>query len=63
MASGMDLIPFQQLPEHYPALCVRTLRNRLKDDDGFRATTIRVGRRILVDRERLERWLESKRQK
>ncbi|AVR87368.1 hypothetical protein [Thauera aromatica] len=63
MATNLNLIPFQQLPEHYPALCVRTLRNRLKDDDEFRAATLRVGRRILVDREGLERWLESKRQK
>lgn len=63
MAANLNLIPFNALEELYPALNVRTLRNRLKDDDEFRATTIRLGRRILVDRDALERLLESRRQK
>lgn len=63
MASNLNLIAFNQLQEHFPALNLRTLRNRLKDDDEFRATTIRLGRWILVDLDALERLLESRRQK
>ncbi len=59
MASNLNLIPFNELREHFPAINVRTMRNRLKDDDEFRATTIRLGRRILVDRDAFERLLES----
>jgi len=60
---SMRLIPLAKVEHEYPPLKTRTLQCRLKDDPEFRAATLRVGRRILVDRDALERWLESKRQK
>ncbi len=63
MATNLNLIPFNELPKYYPAINVRTMRNRLKDDAAFRQTTIRLGRKILVDRDALDRLLESRRQK
>lgn len=59
---NMNLISLAKVAEDYP-IALRTLRERLKDDPEFRATTLRVGRRIFVDRNALEQWFESKRQK
>lgn len=60
----MVLVTLQQLTEQYPAFPEGSLRWLLfhRDDNGLSKAIVKIGRRVLIDKEEFEKWLENQRE-
>jgi hypothetical protein len=63
MPSPLETLTFRQAAERYPAFSESALRwLRFNGcENGFDACVIKLGRRVLLDTEAFERWLETHR--
>jgi hypothetical protein len=63
MPTSLETLTFRQAAERYPAFSEAALRwLRFNGaENGFDACVIKLGRRVLLDTERFEHWLESHR--
>jgi hypothetical protein len=50
-----------KLPQLYPAFTIGGLRHLIfnEESNGFNTCVIRVGRKILIDLDRFETWIEN----
>lgn len=57
------LITVKQVAERYPAFSEGALRWRIfnAEQNGLSSALVRVGRRVLIDTEEFDRWLDSQR--
>lgn len=60
----MQLMTLKQTAEQYPAFTVASLRWHLhrRSTSGLSKATVKVGRRVYVDSEAFEQWLENQRE-
>lgn len=60
----MKLMTLKQAAEQYPAFTVPSLRWHLhqRNTSGLSKATVKVGRRIYIDSEAFELWLEEQRE-
>ncbi len=63
MAHYQDLRTIKQLAQENPAFTEASLRWLVFNahQNGFEATIVRVGRRVLIDVEKFDVWLEAHR--
>jgi hypothetical protein len=64
MSSAANLRTVQQVAEAYPAFTEGGLRWLIfnAEENGFSSAIVRVGRRVLIDLEELDRWIDARRQ-
>ena len=64
MTNAAKLRTVKQLAEECPAFTEWSLRKLVAQGElnGFGGAVVRVGRRVLIDRERFDDWLESRRE-
>lgn len=62
--NSKDLLTVKQLVEETPALTENQLRWFIfhKEKYSFGHVTVKIGRRVLLDRSEFNRWLEERRQ-
>jgi hypothetical protein len=60
----MKLMTLKQTAEQYPAFTENSLRWHLhrRSSSGLSMATVKVGRRVYVDSEAFEKWLEGQRE-
>ena len=60
----MNLMTLKQTAEQYPAFTEKALRWQLhcRSTSGLSKATVKVGRRVYVDSEAFEEWLEGQRE-
>jgi len=60
----MKLMTLKQTSEKHPAFTVQAIRWQLhkRSGSGLSKATVKVGRRIYVDSEAFDAWLESQRE-
>ena len=61
----MALLTLRQLTEIYPGFTRYALRNLFghRKENGLSSTVVKVGaRKILIDQDRFEQWLEARRE-
>jgi len=60
----MNLMTLKQTAEQYPAFTVAALRWQLhkRSTSGLARATVKVGRRVYVDADAFEQWLQEHRE-
>ena len=61
----MELMSLRQVVKQYPIFSETSLRWQLlnRNATGLSVATVKIGRRVFIDKIEFDRWLENKREK